>query len=125
MMMRIADRIAERDGYDALITGESLGQVASQTVQGIHVVNDATEHPILRPFIASDKTQIIDVAREIGTYEISIEPYDDCCSIFAPEHPNTKPSLEMIRKDEKKLDLEMLIEKAFDSLEIHHLEDEK
>ena len=88
MMMRIGDRLCERFGFDALLTGESLGQVASQTVQGIHAVNNAAFHPILRPLIATDKTEIISVARGIGTYDLSIEPYDDCCSLFAPEHPN-------------------------------------
>ncbi|WP_083428272.1 tRNA uracil 4-sulfurtransferase ThiI [Murdochiella vaginalis] len=118
MMMRIADRLCERFGYHALITGESLGQVASQTVQGIHVVNNAAFHPILRPLIATDKTAIIEVARELGTYELSIEPYDDCCSLFAPEHPNTRPALEQILEDEGHLDVEALVEEALETLEI-------
>lgn len=118
MMMRIADRLCERFGYHALITGESLGQVASQTVQGIHVVNNAAFHPILRPLIATDKTEIIDIARDLGTYELSIEPYDDCCSLFAPEHPNTRPALEQILEDEGHLDVEALVEEALETLEM-------
>lgn len=117
MMMRIADRIADQDHDDCLITGESLGQVASQTIQGISVVNEAARHPILRPFIATDKTAIIDIARDIGTFDISIEPFDDCCSIFAPEHPNTRPSLAEIERDEAKLDVEGLVAQALETLE--------
>lgn len=118
MMMRIGDRLCERFGYDALVTGESLGQVASQTVQGIHAVNNAAFHPILRPLIATDKTEIISVARSIGTYDLSIEPYDDCCSLFAPEHPNTRPALEQILEDEGHLDIEALVAEALETLEI-------
>lgn len=118
MMMRIGDRLCERFGYDALLTGESLGQVASQTVQGIHAVNNAAFHPILRPLIATDKTDIISVARSIGTYDLSIEPYDDCCSLFAPEHPNTRPSLQQILEDERHLDVETLVKEALETLEI-------
>lgn len=118
MMMRIGDRLCERFGYDALLTGESLGQVASQTVQGIHAVNNAAFHPILRPLIATDKTEIISVARSIGTYDLSIEPYDDCCSLFAPEHPNTRPSLPQILEDERHLDVETLVKEALETLEI-------
>lgn len=118
MMMRIAERIAEKHQYDALITGESLGQVASQTVQGLHVVNAVTELPILRPFIATDKVAIIDLARKIGTYDISIEPFDDCCSIFAPDRPNTHPRLTDLLEEEKALDIEALLQSAWDSLEV-------
>lgn len=118
MMMRIADRLSERFGYDAMITGESLGQVASQTIQGIHVVNNAAFRPILRPLIAMDKTQIISIARDLGTYDISIEPFDDCCSLFAPDHPNTRPTLGQIAHDEEKLDIDALVEEAMDTLEI-------
>lgn len=118
MMMRISDALCQKYHYDAMITGESLGQVASQTIQGISVINNAAQHPILRPFIARDKNAIIDISREIGCYEISILPYEDSCSIFAPDQPNTKPKLESILKEEKKLDIEDLVEKALSSLEI-------
>lgn len=87
-------------------------------MQGIHVVNNAAFQPILRPLIATDKTAIIEVARELGTYELSIEPYDDCCSLFAPEHPNTRPALEQILEDEGHLDVEALVEEALETLEI-------
>ncbi len=118
MMMRIGDILCKKYGFDCMITGESLGQVASQTIQGISVVNRAAERPILRPFVASDKAEIIKIAKKIGTYDISIEPYDDCCSIFAPDKPNTKPNIKEIEEDEEKLDIEGLIEKALESLEI-------
>lgn len=118
MMMRISDQISDQYGYDALITGESLGQVASQTIQGIHVVNEAAFRPILRPFIATDKTDIVDIARKIDTYDISIEPYEDSCSIFAPSSPNTKPSLGEILREEENLPIEDLLEEAMESLEI-------
>lgn len=123
MMMRIADRIADRDHDDCLITGESLGQVASQTIQGISVVNQVARRPILRPFIASDKTAIIEMARDIGTFDISIEPYDDCCSIFAPDHPNTRPSANEIERDEAKLDVEALVTGAMETLERVEIEE--
>lgn len=117
VMMRICERIAEEEDYQAMVTGESLGQVASQTIQGISVVNEATSLPVLRPCIAMDKSQIIEIAREIGTYEISIEPYDDCCSFFAPERPNIKPRLGDIERDEEKLDLDALVEEALSTLQ--------
>ncbi|MDY6146654.1 MAG: tRNA uracil 4-sulfurtransferase ThiI [Peptoniphilaceae bacterium] len=122
MMMRIAEHICDQYDYDALITGESLGQVASQTIQGIHCVNAVATRPILRPFIASDKTEIIRIAREIDTYDISIEPYDDCCSFFAPAQPNTKPRLTDMEKEEEGLDIEDLMKKALASMEIISIE---
>lgn len=118
MMMRIADEIAKRYDYQAMITGESLGQVASQTIQGVGVVNDAAKLPILRPLIAMDKTRIIEIAREIETYEISIEPYDDCCSVFAPDRPNTKPRLYDIEREEENLDIEGLVAQALETMEL-------
>lgn len=118
MMMRIAEALADRFSYDCFITGESLGQVASQTIQGISVVNAAAQRPILRPLIASDKNDIIAQARAIGTYDISIEPYDDCCSIFAPDAPNTRPKLSDVLMEEAKLDTRSLLEEALDQLEV-------
>lgn len=118
MMMRIGEKICKDYGLQAMITGESLGQVASQTVEGIQVVNDATKTLILRPLIAWDKTEIIEKASLYDTFETAIEPYDDCCSIFAPDRPNIKPRLEDILKEEEKIDIEELMEKAFDSLEV-------
>ncbi|MDO5026641.1 MAG: tRNA uracil 4-sulfurtransferase ThiI [Tissierellia bacterium] len=120
-MMRIGEIIARRDGFDGFVTGEALGQVASQTIQGISVVNDATSLPILRPLINMDKTEIIDLAKMIETYEISIEPYDDCCSFFAPDRPATKPRLNDILRDEENLDIDALVQDALDSMEIEYI----
>lgn len=116
-MMRIGERLAEKYRYDGFVTGEALGQVASQTIQSISVVNDATKLPILRPLINMDKIDIIEKAKWIDTYDISIEPYDDCCSFFAPDRPATKPRLYDILKEEEKLDIEGLVEDALNTLE--------
>ncbi|GHU37716.1 putative tRNA sulfurtransferase [Clostridia bacterium] len=102
-MMRIAERIAERDRYHCLITGDSLGQVASQTIEAMNVVGHVTSLPILRPCIGLDKSQIIETAQKIGTFETSVEPYDDCCAIFSPRHPVTKPKLAKVEEEEGKL----------------------
>lgn len=117
-MMRIANKIAERNSYQALITGESLGQVASQTIESVSVINDSSEIPILRPLIAMDKKDIIDISHKMGSYEKSIEPYDDCCSIFAPDNPVTKPKLKYIKMSEEKLDIEALETDAINNMEI-------
>ena len=118
MMVRIANRLAKNNGQKALITGESLGQVASQTLEGIQSTNDVSELPILRPFIASDKNEIIKLAKEIGSYEISIRPYEDCCTVFIPEQPVTKPILKIVRAKEKVLDIERLIENSLEKIEV-------
>ncbi len=117
-MMRIAEEIAKKYRFDGFVTGEALGQVASQTIQSISVVNDATNLPILRPLINMDKIDIIDKAKWIDTYDISIEPYDDCCSFFAPDRPATKPRLYDILREEEKLDIDALVEDALRTLEI-------
>ena len=117
-MMRIANKIAQENSYQALITGESLGQVASQTIESVSVINDSSEIPILRPLIAMDKKDIIDISLKMGSYEKSIEPYDDCCSIFAPDNPVTKPKLKYIKMSEEKLDIEALEKEAIDNMEI-------
>lgn len=117
-MMRIANKIAEENSYQALITGESLGQVASQTIESVSVINDSSEIPILRPLIAMDKKDIIDISLKMGSYEKSIEPYDDCCSIFAPDNPVTKPKLKYIKMSEDKLDIEALEKEAIENMEI-------
>jgi thiamine biosynthesis protein ThiI len=101
-MMRIAEMIANNEGAKALITGESLGQVASQTMEGLGATNAVAELPVFRPLIAFDKTEIIKIAETIGTFETSILPYEDCCTIFVPKHPETKPKIsEMVRSEEK------------------------
>lgn len=105
VMMRLSERLAKEMGYQALITGESLGQVASQTIGGLTCTNDVVETiPVFRPLIGMDKTEIIDIANEIGTYKKSIEPHEDSCVIFAPKHPVTNPKLEDILKEESKID---------------------
>lgn len=115
-MMRIAEKIAERECIDALITGESLGQVASQTIQGIAVTNSSINIPVLRPLIGFDKVDIIDIARDIDTYETSILPFEDCCTVFLPKHPVTKPKIEDIEKSEENLDVEVLVNSALDKM---------
>ncbi|MBU5427284.1 tRNA 4-thiouridine(8) synthase ThiI [Tissierella pigra] len=117
-MMKIAGRIAEKEGINALITGESLGQVASQTVEGISVTNRAVDIPVLRPLIGLDKVDIIDIARDIETFETSILPFEDCCTVFLPKHPVTKPKIEDILKSEEALDVESLINNAIENMEL-------
>lgn len=114
-MMRIAEEIGQKRYCDALITGESIGQVASQTMQGINCTNDAVNMPIFRPLIAMDKVDIIKLAENIGTYETSIIPEADCCSLFSPKKPVTKPRLERIEKSETKLDVEGLVSSAIEN----------
>ncbi len=112
MMFRIAERIARRVGAKGFVTGESLGQVASQTIENISVVEAVTKMPILRPLIGMDKEEIIVKAKTIGTYELSIQPHSDCCSLFVPDNPVTKAKEELILADEAKLDVEKLIDDA-------------
>ena len=111
-MMKIAERVAQANDCMMLITGENLGQVASQTAEALVVTDAAVKLPVMRPLIAMDKTQIMDIAREIGTYDTSILPFEDCCTVFLPKHPVTKPKLERILESESKLDCEALIEAA-------------
>ena len=117
-MMRIAERIAKETGCMMLITGENLGQVASQTAEALVVTDASVSLPVMRPLIAMDKVDIMDKAQEIGTFETSIQPYEDCCTVFLPKHPTTKPKLERILESESKLDVEGLVEAAVKSQEI-------
>ncbi|WP_026894053.1 tRNA uracil 4-sulfurtransferase ThiI [Clostridiisalibacter paucivorans] len=117
-MMRIAERVAEREGIDALVTGESLGQVASQTIKSLNVTNSIVHMPIFRPLIGMDKTQIMDISHDIETYETSILPYEDCCTVFLPKHPVTRPKLEDIEDSEKSLDIESLVDDALNNMKI-------
>lgn len=117
-MMEIAQRICEKNGITALITGESVGQVASQTMGAIVCTDNACRMPVFRPVIGMDKTEIIDIARKIDTFDISIEPYEDCCTVFTPKHPKTKPSLEEVIAAQNSFDFEPLIQKAVDETEI-------
>jgi thiamine biosynthesis protein ThiI len=121
-MMRIAEKVAIDNGIDALITGESLGQVASQTIQSLSVTNASVNLPIFRPLIGLDKTEIIEIAKDIETYETSILPYDDCCTLFLPKHPVTKPRLKDIEESEKNLDVEELINKALETMTVYEIE---
>lgn len=116
-MMRIAERLANDKGAQAIITGESLGQVASQTIESITSSNSVVTMPVLRPLIAFDKIDIIDIARKIDTYETSILPYEDCCTVFLPKFPAIKPNLEKVKKAEAKLDVQSLTEEALKSIE--------
>lgn len=117
-MMRIAEELAAGNGCSMLITGENLGQVASQTAEALVVTDASVKMPVMRPLIGLDKTDIMDLAKEIGTYDKSIEPYEDCCTVFLPKHPATKPKLERILASESKLDCEGLIREAIEKEEI-------
>ena len=117
-MLRIAERIARREQCTALITGESLGQVASQTMEALAVTDAVAEMPVFRPLIGFDKSEIIDIARRIDTLEISNLPYEDCCTVFTPRHPATRPKMEKIQQGEDRLDAEALISAAVDGAEL-------
>lgn len=108
MMYRIAERVAKYTNSNAIINGESIGQVASQTLTSIKVVNDVTNYPIIRPLASFDKLEIIEIAKKIGSYDISILPYEDCCTIFVPPHPVINPNLDYARELESKLDMNMI-----------------
>ena len=111
-MMRIAEAVAKRAGAGALVTGESLGQVASQTMLALGTTEDVTTLPVLRPLIGMDKVEIIRMARQIGTYDTSILPYEDCCTVFTPRHPCTRPKVEDVREAEAALDVDALVAEA-------------
>ncbi|MBQ7848030.1 MAG: tRNA 4-thiouridine(8) synthase ThiI [Clostridia bacterium] len=115
-MMRLANRVAKRDGALALITGESLGQVASQTMQALHVTGSVVDLPVFRPLIGMDKEEIISISRKIGTFDTSILPFEDCCTVFTPKHPKTRPDLEKVIEQEQKLDVQALEDEAFATL---------
>lgn len=117
-MFRLAERLAKKRGEQCLITGESLGQVASQTIEGMTSSNAVVSLPVLRPLVGFDKDEIIELSRRIGTYEISVEPYEDCCTVFLPDFPAIKPKLSFIEEEEKKLDVEGLVEDALSSVEV-------
>ncbi len=123
-MMTIAERVAKEKDCAALITGESLGQVASQTIQALGVTDSAANMPVFRPCIGMDKEEIITISRNIGTFETSIQPYEDCCTVFTPKHPKTKPELEKVKKEEDKLDFAALVDEAMESLYTVHIKAE-
>ena len=116
-MMRLAERVARKHHCEALVTGESLGQVASQTMQALGVTDSVVDMPVFRPCIGMDKEEIITIARKINTFETSILPYEDCCTVFTPKHPKTRPVLEKVIAEEKKLDMAALEDEAFAAIE--------
>ena len=117
-MMRIAEKLSKKYGCGAIITGESLGQVASQTLESINVTNSVVNIPVFRPLIGMDKTEIIDIAKKIDTFETSILPYEDCCTVFLPKFPVIKPKLEIIERAESALCVWELIDEVVDQIEI-------
>ncbi len=117
VMMKISERIAVRNGALALITGESLGQVASQTLHALAVTNSVVKLPVFRPLIGMDKNEVIEIARKIETFETSILPYEDCCTVFVAKHPKTRPTLAEVEKSEEALQIEEMIEKAINDTE--------
>ena len=124
MMFRLADRLAHRRRCPAISSGESVGQVASQTLESMYTINEVTSLPVLRPVVTMDKVDIIKLARKIDTYDISIRPFEDCCTIFAPKSPKTKPSLEKAKEFEEKFDYETLINEALDNVEVIYVKKE-
>ena len=121
LMMKISERIARDKKCSALITGESLGQVASQTINAIACTDEAANMPVFRPLIGMDKQEIIDISYKIDTYETSIEPYEDCCTVFTPKHPRTNPSLEKVIAAESEGDFEPMIETALNNLKVTYI----
>ena len=116
-MMRIAEGMARRTGCRALVTGESLGQVASQTMDAMAVTGAVASLPVFRPLVGMDKEEVVRIARKIGTFETSILPYEDCCTVFTPRHPRTRPHLDEIEAAEAALDVEALVQEALDATE--------
>ena len=119
-MMKIAEKIARKNNALALITGESIGQVASQTVQSLAATNEVCTMPVFRPLIGFDKQEIIDISEKIGTFETSIQPYEDCCTIFVAKHPVIKPNLNMIHKSEQNLKekIDEMVKTALETAEV-------
>ena len=118
LMMEISQRIAEQNDCSALITGESLGQVASQTIGAMSCTDEATDMLVLRPLIGMDKQEIIDISYKIDTFDISIEPYEDCCTVFTPKHPRTRPILKYVKEAQEKVDFAPMIEEALANLKV-------
>ena len=122
IMMKTAEKIARREDCEALITGESLGQVASQTLPAIAATDEVCTMPVLRPLIGMDKEEIIAISKKIDAFDISILPYEDCCTVFTPKHPHTKPKKGQCEEAEKNLDIEPLIERAIAGIEYSYIE---
>ena len=120
-MMQLSNMMAEKQGCQALITGESLGQVASQTMHALNVTNAIAEYPVFRPVIGMDKEEIVQIARRIGTFETSILPYEDCCTVFTPKHPKTRPVLARVEEQEQKLPFDELCREAFETAQSFYI----
>ncbi|HEX6594642.1 MAG TPA: tRNA uracil 4-sulfurtransferase ThiI [Bacillota bacterium] len=125
MMFRISEAVCRRHGILSLTTGESLGQVASQTMESMNTINEVTNYPVLRPLITMDKEDIVAISKQIETYPISIRPYEDCCTIFVPKSPATRPKRKIANEYESKLPFESLIDEALNGIEIIQMTDEK
>src|SRR5699024_3763885 len=119
IMLRIAEILTEKIGGEAVVNGENLGQVASQTLTSMYAINEVTSLPVLRPLLTLEKNEIVKMARNMGTYETSILPFEDCCTIFKPKAPKTKPSLESVKKFESAIDFQPMIDKAIDNIEVY------
>lgn len=124
MMFRLADMLAKRRNCPIISSGESVGQVASQTLQSIHVINEVTNWPIIRPCATLDKVEIINISKKIDTYDISIRPYEDCCTIFTPKAPKTAPQLKECEEFEKKFEWESLLQEAINNIEVKYIKEE-
>ena len=120
-MMELSNRVAEKFSCEALITGESLGQVASQTMQALGVTNAVARYPVFRPLIGMDKDEIVQISRRIDTFETSILPYEDCCTVFTPRHPKTKPVLSQVEEQERKLPFDQLCDEAMETLQTFYI----
>ena len=120
-MVKIANIVAINNNHKVLISGENIGQVASQTLSNIVAIQDASEIPIIRPLAGFNKEEIVNQAEKIGTYNISIEPYDDCCSYFVPPNPETKSKLDIIQKIENKIELDLLLEGSMEQVEVKNI----
>ena len=120
-MMKAAERIAQKEDCRALITGESLGQVASQTLQAICCTDEACSMPVFRPLIGDDKRDIVAMAQKIGTFETSIEPFEDCCTVFTPKHPRTRPNLKDVLEAESVLPVEALLDECVQNTTIRRI----
>ena len=123
-MLRIAAKIAEIEHDQAIITGESLGQVASQTIESMSVIGEVLKMPLLKPLIAYDKQETVDIAQKIGSYDISIRPYDDCCTVYLPKNPIIKPRIERVLREESKLDVDSLVQRAIDKMRVRFADEE-
>ena len=124
-MMRIAEKIARKNKSKALITGESVGQVASQTMHSLAATNEVCTLPVYRPLIGFDKQEIVDISEKIGTYETSIRPFEDCCTIFVAKHPVTKPDCKVIRRSEENLTekIDEMVQTALDTIQIIEIDE--